>query len=179
MPDARELAVADALATALYEVVPEHYSTYCALISRIAADVFRHFNIATNLVPCQLWHNDRGGNHVLGFVGVGDKPGVWDGHVVCLTSTILFDGALSSMRRDFKLDVPPAVIVPRYTTPSHVMAGRNLDGKRRLWWIGAPFGFDTTPPLQPVELIAEYSAGLVTMLKQRLGKSPPARRVAA
>lgn len=173
-----ELTIGQTLATELFDVVPTQYETFCPLVSRIAADVFRRFNIPANLLPCQLWQASEEGNHVIGFMGnaVLDK---WDGHVVCVTSTLLIDAAVRGLHRDFNFAVPAVAVVERFNAPSHAIARLDLEGSRRLWWFNPPYGFDTTPPLQPVEMIDEYAGALAARIRARLGDESPSMASAA
>lgn len=166
--DAREAAVGEALATEFFEVVPEAYETFCSLASRISVEVFRQFAIPANLLPCQLWHVTPESNYVQGFVGAGDADR-WDGHVVCMTQGLLVDAAVRSFRRDFAFQVPAVAVASRLTVPSQVIARTYLGDGRRLWWLNAPYGVDTTPPLEPVELIGEFADAIVARIKRRLG----------
>lgn len=190
MADTHELAVSRALADAFFEIVPRTYETYCSLASRITLEVFRQMAIPANLVPCQLWHLTPDSNYVIGFVGQQDgepkATGRWDGHVVCMTQTVLVDAAISSFRRNFDCPVPAVVLAAKLTTPSQVIARHHLGDGRRLWWLNAPYGFDTTPPLEPVEMIADYAAQLVARMRRQVGRTVvgpasaiPAQRPAA
>lgn len=163
-----ELTISQALSEDLFEVVPTRYETFCPLVSRIAADVFRRFNIPANLLPCQLWQASDGGNHVIGFMG-NAVPDKWDGHVVCVTGSLLVDAAVRGLTRDFNFAVPAVAVVERFNAPSHAIARMDLEGSRRLWWFNPPYGFDTTPPLQPVEMINEYAGLLAARIQARLG----------
>ena len=173
-----ELTISQALAKDLFEVVPSLYETFCPLVSRIAADVFRRFNVAANLLPCQLWQASDEGNHVIGFMG-NPAPEKWDGHVVCVTSTMLIDAAVRGLHRDFNFAVPAVAVVERFNATSHAIARLDLEGSRRLWWFNPPYGFDTTPPLQPVEMIDEYASALADRIRARIGDEPPSVASAA
>lgn len=173
-----ELTISQALSEDLFDVVPTRYETFCPLVSRIAVDVFRRFNIPANLLPCQLWQASDDGNHVIGFMG-NVIPDKWDGHVVCVTSTVLIDAAVRGLHRDFGFAVPSVAVVERFNATSHAIARLDLEGSRRLWWFNPPYGFDTTPPLQPVELIDEYASAVTKRIRARLGDTPPSMASAA
>jgi hypothetical protein len=166
--NAHQAAVSEALAEAFFDVVPENYETYCSLASRIVMDVFRQFSIPANLVPCQLWHLSANTNHVLGFIG-SDASRRWDGHVVCMTETLLIDAALRSFHRDFSFAVPRIAVATRMTTPSHVLARHKLQDGCRLWWMNPPYGFDPTPPLEPADVVADYAGQIVARMQRRMG----------
>lgn len=158
-----------ALAHEFFQVIPAKYETYCALTARIAAEAFHILQVPANLVPCQLWHATTDANHVIGFVG-GTKPDMWDGHVVCMTPSLLLDGAVRGLRRDFAIDVPSTVLTAQFNAPSQALACTNIDAQRRLWWFNAPYGFDTTPPLQPVDVIDHYARALAARVSERLAE---------
>lgn len=167
-PGAGEAVIVRELALAFFQVVPRAYATHCALASRIAVDVLDHFGVTADLLPCQLWHQSRDGNHVIGFLGNRPDKGKWDGHVVCATGTMLLDAAIRGLHRDFGLDVPQVVVAPLFNAPSHVIARRNLNHDDTLWWHNVPYGADPTPPHAPDSLIRENVARLVAALEARL-----------
>ena len=178
MGDAQESAVGEALANEFYRAVPRDFETFCPVASRIALEVFRRFDIAANLVPCQLWHASPGGHHVMGFVGRAPE-GRWDGHVVCMTQNLLFDGAIRGIQRDFGLDVPAVALTRRLTTPSQIIARSRAVGENRLWWLNPPNGFDTTPPLQPIKLIDDLATALAARVRKALAvRSAPTKSAA-
>jgi hypothetical protein len=162
-PEAENLAV-HRLAALLFEVVPKKYATYCAVTSTVVAGVLRNLGFAAELAPCQLWHVTQSQNHVVGFVGKGSRPGRWDGHVVCITPSLLIDSALCNLERDFSLPVPWIAIAPRFIGPTQVMARLNLNTERRLWWHRAPDGVDTTVPSEPPDLIDGWVDRLVARI---------------
>jgi hypothetical protein len=176
--DAQEWALAQAMAAEFFAVVPAKYETFCPVVSRIAVEVFRHFGIPANLVPCQLWHASDEGYRIVGFTGKV-KPDKWDGHVICMTQTLLVDGAVRGLHRDFGVTVPAVAVAAKLTTPSQIIARGGNDRDGRLWWINAPYGFDTTPPLQPVDIIGQYARGIAERVKRRLGDPPLSGQQAA
>jgi len=161
---ADEMILADRLARMLFTVVPESYATYCAFTSRVVVGVLRRLGIAAQLAPCQLWHVTPNSNHAVGFLGMAPQPRRWDGHVVCLTPTLLFDAAVRNLERDFHLPVPTIVIAPRFRAPSQVIARQDLNRDQGLWWHNPPPDADTSVPDEPMELVNGYVRELTEAL---------------
>ncbi len=162
---AGEAAVVQRLAQALFTVVPLRFATYCAFTARVLTGTLRRLGVAAELAPCQLWHAAHPENHVIGFLGREAHAGRWDGHVVCVTGSILVDAAVHNLQRDFQLDVPHIAIAPRFQTPSQVLARLDLDRDRTLWWHNPPPGACDRAPEEPMELVNSYVRELTDRLQ--------------
>lgn len=172
-----QVAVVTALKENFFEVVPEHFKSFCALNASIVHHTLARFSITSTLQPCQLWCATPTRNVVIGFIHETPLPGRWDGHVVCTAKDWLVDAALIHLRREFDIHVPDIVAIPRFHIRSQTIARADLDATNRLWWLNPPPGIDATPPHEPEEVIRAHAdklfhrirAKLVTLLPFGLG----------
>ncbi|MFO1251023.1 hypothetical protein [Inhella sp.] len=162
------------LARHLFDDVPAHLKTYCAVSSAICQAVLRHFGIAAELQPCQIWHVSGKRNHVIGFLGRPPKPHCWDGHVVCRAGHHLLDAATQHFEVQFGLQVPWVTVVPMIELPTQMLARSELASGAQLWWLRPPPGFDPTPPHEPDELVQEHAERLIARLRRELPDMPAA-----
>lgn len=154
------------LANVYFQIVPEKYKKYCILNSQICQEVLRHFDIASFLIPAQLWFATDENNYIVGFVGHKPQPNIWDGHVVCATQDYIFDASVSHLRYEYGLDVPDISVSERFKIPSHVLSRQNVAGGGRLWWHEAPAVAQRHPVLEDVALVKSLARGLIARLEQ-------------
>jgi hypothetical protein len=161
----KDIALINALVVQFYAIVPHEYKTYCALTSRIAQRVLKHFGIDASLQPCQVWLVTENHNFIVGFVG---KPSSrkWDGHVVCRAGGLIIDAALQHFAREFGMQVPSIVSSVCFRVPTQVISRRDLSTDSRLWWHYPPASptVDLRIPDEPDVLVARYAAPLIEFL---------------
>jgi hypothetical protein len=151
------------LAQSFYEVVPEQYKTYCAFTSEVIEKVLGHFGLRCERLPCQIWYTQPDHIYVVGFLG-SNTPGKWDGHVVCSANNILIDAATHHFEREFGLPVPWVVVAPKFTFPTPTLAHASMKSPDAIWWQAPPANADTTLPVQPQDLVNQYSQALIQRL---------------
>lgn len=164
-PD-QEVRVLNALGTHFYQVVPHEYKTYCAFASTIARDVLVALGFDAILLPCQLWCETPESNYVVGFTKTPGDTLRWYGHVVCQTKCLIIDTAVHNLKRDWGLDVPAVVVSGRFNSyQTQVISRVDLSSNMRLWWHPPPLGIDSTPPIEPQELVSKYVEMLIHRLR--------------
>lgn len=156
----------DTLATAIYEVVPLQYRTFCSFTAAISQSVLDHFSIPSRLLACQMWYCTSDRNYVVGFVGAKPIQDKWDGHVVCCTEGYFIDAATFHFSREFGLDVPSVVTGETFKLPAQIISRANLSNGSSLWWFHPPSGADQDIPMPPPEPVREYSRKLIERLEQ-------------
>lgn len=144
-----------------YDELPEKFATYCVLTSQVTQEVLRHFDIASYLIPCQMWCATRSRNYVIGYQGADARLGKWDGHIVCGTKDFLIDAAVSHFAVEFAIPVPRIVIAKRFDISSHTMARVDLADDNRLWWQDAPTVAGRYPTPEDLTLVKRLASGII------------------
>jgi len=150
-----------------YDVVPETYKTYCVLVASIAKFALRANGLDAKLTVCQLWYTNAEINYAIGFTGV-DKPGKWDGHVICTSRGYFIDASTSQLKaKDGQ--VPEVVFGPLMPNFSTVLARYSIDRERSVWWhpVSKLRSMEAIPK-EPTELISSYGKVLADRIKSEI-----------
>lgn len=163
-PDGITLKFLQFVTKQYYEVVPEKYRTFCVFNARLLQIVLRHYQINSELMPCQIWLSRPDDSIALGFLDTQPGPGGWDGHVACRAGDYFIDASVHHFKEAAGIDVPNAVLVQRFGRPSHILGRYNVTDLDRLWWHQPPDGVDPTPPEENQADLNLYADQLIAHL---------------
>lgn len=159
-----QIEILQKLGNLYYQFVPVTISTYCSLTSRVSCQVLSYFGVEAELVPCQIWYATPDNNFVIGFLG-NQQANKWDGHVICVAGDCFIDAATHHFQKEFGLEVPNVIVSKRFNLQTQVISRVDLSGQARLWWHKPPHGVDSTPPIEPQNLVDEYASLLIEAIK--------------
>ena len=106
-----EKNILEKLTNHFFEVMPLELSTFCAVNSRIACEVLKHFDMEATLYACQVRHYSSKGIFAVGFVEGKLAPSQWNGHVICKTRNWFLDASIYTLSKNFQIEVPLVVKV--------------------------------------------------------------------
>ena len=149
-----------------YDVVPEKYKTYCVLVSSIAKFAIQANGLNAKLTACQVWYTNAETNYAIGFTGV-DKPGKWDGHVICSSNGYFIDPSTSQLKIKDS-EVPEIVFGPLMPKFSTVLARYSIDRERSVWWhkVSKLRSMEAIPT-EPHELVSSYGKLLAERIQAK------------
>jgi hypothetical protein len=149
-----------------YDIVPEKYKTYCVLVSSIAKFAIQANGLNAKLTACQVWYTNAETNYAIGFTGV-DKPGKWDGHVICSSNGYFIDASTSQLKIKDS-EVPEIVFGPLMPKFSTVLARYSIDRERSVWWhqVSKLRSIEAIPT-EPHELVSSYGKLLAERIQAK------------
>jgi hypothetical protein len=150
-----------------YDIVPEKYKTYCVLVSSIAKFAIQANGLNAKLTACQVWYTNAETNYAIGFTGV-DKPGKWDGHVICSSNGYFIDASTSQLKIKDS-EVPEIVFGPLMPKFSTVLARYSIDRERSVWWhqVSKLRSIEAIPT-EPHELVSSYGKLLAERIQAEM-----------
>jgi hypothetical protein len=151
-----------------YDVVPLKFKTYCVLGSQICIQTLKHFDLHATLFPCQLRHYSDKGIYTVGFFEGKIPNNQWNGHVICKSKNWFLDPSLSTLNKNFQIEVPLIVKVRADDFEDLEFANLKLSDHSVLKWFQAPEHFELKIPEEPQEIIREYTKNLIKMIQDDL-----------
>lgn len=151
--------------------MPEKYRIFCVFNARLLQIVLKHYHIDSELMPCQIWLSRPDDSIALGFFDTQPGPGGWHGHVACRAGDYFIDASVYHFNEAAGIDAPYAVLVHRFTQPSHVLGRYNISDTDRLWWHQPPEGVDPTPPEENQAVLTLHANQLIAHLDSILANS--------
>jgi len=160
-----EKNILEKLTNHFFEAVPLELSTFCAVDSRIACEVLKHFGFEATLYACQVRHYSSKGTYAVGFVEGKLATSQWNGHVICKTKNWFIDSALHTFKKNFKVEVPLVVGIRADDFERQQIAHHSLIDGSEIKWFQAPKNFDLTIPEEPQEIIQKYTDELIKIIE--------------
>ena len=150
-----------------YDVVPLELATYCAVDSRIACEVLKHFGFEATLYACQMRHYSSKGIYAVGFFDGKLASSQWNGHVICKTKNWFLDAALYTFRKNFNIQIPYCISTRANDFEKQEFAQYDLDDGSVLRWFQVPENFDSTIPDEPQEIVQKYAEELIKIIEMK------------
>lgn len=160
-------ATLNELGKAYYQVVPVEYRTFCSFTAQATSLALRELGFSSQLLQCQVLYGYPKGNLAVGFTDQ-EKPGKWNGHVVCTCEGWLIDAATSHLRAAEPL-VPDLVITRLLPTWSSALAKKSIDEQRSILWLRPPPGKWQPMPAEPADIVTREGRALAAAVRQGLG----------